>query len=55
MLRDIAILNCFHGLEFIEYVKPFWLCETTRRCLGFAQILLRYSDPLDVPTHLIGD
>lgn len=23
--------------------------------MGFAQILLRYSDPLDVPTHLIGD
>lgn len=41
--------------EFIEYIKPFWLCETTRRCLGFGQILLRYSDPLDVPTHLIGD
>ena len=41
--------------EFIEYIKPFWLCETTRRCLGFAQILLRYADPLDVPTHLIGD
>lgn len=41
--------------EFIEYIKPFWLCETTRRCLGFGQILLRYADPLDVPTHLIGD
>ena len=41
--------------EFIEYIKPFWLCETTRRCLGLGQILLRYSDPLDVPTHLIGD
>lgn len=41
--------------EFIEYIKPFWLCETTRRCLGFGQILMRYSDPLDVPTHLIGD
>ena len=41
--------------EFIENIKPFWLCETTRRCLGFAQILLRYADPLDVPTHLIGD
>lgn len=41
--------------EFIEYIKPFWLCETTRRCLGFGQILLRYADPLDVPTYLIGD
>lgn len=41
--------------EFIEYVKPFWLCETTRRCLGFGRVLLKYSDPLDVPTHLIGD
>lgn len=23
--------------------------------MGFGRILLRYSDPLDVPTHLIGD